>query len=133
MITLQISQQEWETATAHWHDLSTMDAIKNDTNLKKIEFLNQSVFNKDKIVDEKQLNVNVPSVSKMTELMNEIEQEIDAAKTTMSFSFGMHGDVDDTKDTTADMLNDKENKVLKEFVSKPVKLCCLFFFLLFAC
>ena len=122
MIILQISQQEWETATTHWRDLSTMDTIKNDVNLKKIEFLNQSVFNKDKIVDEKQLNINVPSVTKMTELMNEIEKEIDATKTTMSFSFGgvMDDDVDDTKDIKADMLNDKENKVLKQFVSKPV-------------
>ena len=125
MITLQISQQEWETATTHWHDLSSIDAMKNDINSKKIEFLNQNVFNKNKIVYEKQLNVDVPSVTKMTEIMNEIEREIDLAKTTMSFSSNgmMKNDVDDTKDTKPEMLNDKENKVLKQFVSKPVKFC----------
>ena len=119
MIILHIQRQEWETATTYWNDLSNVDGLKNDVNLNKIEFLSQNVFNKDKILDSK---INVPSVTKMTELMNEIEKEIDSAKTTISGSFGgmMDFDVDDTKNSTKEMLNKKENKVLKQFVTKPV-------------
>ena len=66
--------------------------------------------------------LDVPSVRAMTQLINEIENDIDAAKTTFSISFGgfMDNDVDDTKNTTTAMLNHKENEGLKEFVTNPV-------------
>ena len=124
MITLQLPQQEWETATTYCHDLSNNDKVtKDDTLFKKIKFLNESIFNKNKIVENGQLNLNVPSVGAMTQLMNEIENDIEAAKTTFSLggsSDMMRNDVDDTKDSGKEILDQKENKKLKEFVCKPV-------------
>ena len=123
MITLQIPRKEWETATKYWLDLSNNDKIKNDDNSEKIEFLNKSIFNNDKVLESNdEVKLDVPSVTAMTQLMNEIENDIDAAKTTFSMSFGgfMANDVDDTKNTTTAMLNQKENEGLKQFVTNPV-------------
>ena len=123
MITLQIPHKEWETATKYWLDLSNNDKIKNHDTLEKIEFLNKNIFNNDKVIEKSdEAKLDVPSVTAMTQLMNEIESDIDAAKTTFSMSFGgfMDNDVDDTKNTTAAMLNQKENEGLKEFVTNPV-------------
>ena len=123
MITLQITRQEWETATKYWLDLSNNDKIKNDDNSKKIEFLNKSIFNKKKVIESNdEAKVDVPSVTALTQLMNEIENDVGVAKTTFSMSFGGFAatDVGDTEDTTTAMLNHKENAGLKEFMTDPV-------------
>ena len=119
MITLNIAQSDWETATKYWSALSTNKNIKKEDTLKQIDFLNDKIFNNESKMNEVELT-RIPSVSTMTQLMNEIESEIDAASTVITFSSVVDTDVDDTKDTTKDMLNAKENKTLKEFVSKPV-------------
>ena len=123
MITLQIPREEWETATKYWLDLLSSDKIKNGDNSKKIEFLSKNIFNNNRVIETNdEAKLDVPSVRAMTQLMNEIENDIDAAKTTFSISFGgfMDNDVDDTKNTTTAMLNHKENEGLKEFVTNPV-------------
>ena len=124
MITLQLLQQEWETATSYCKDLSNNDKVKKDETLfKKIKFLNENIFNKNEIIESGQLNLNVPSVGAMTQLMNEIENDIESAKTTFSLGWSsdvMRNDVDDTKDGGKEILDQKENQKLKEFVCKPV-------------
>ena len=122
MITLQIPKKEWKTATKYWLDLSSNDKIKHADNSEKIDFLTKNIFNNDKVIQSNdEAKLDVPSVTTMTQLMNEIENDIDAAKTTFSMSFGfLDDDVDDTKDTTAAMLNQKENEGLKKFVTDPV-------------
>ena len=123
MITLQVPQKDWETAVKYWSTLSSNDKANDEVTTKQIDFLNKTIFNNEKIqVTSSQ--VDVPSIGAMTELMNEIEQDIDAAKTTWGFSMGgfLENDVDDAKDTTKEMLNKKENERVKQFVARPVKL-----------
>ena len=122
MITLQVPQEEWETALTYWHELANDDKVKHDGNLKKIEFLNQTIFNNDKIAgNSSNTNVDVPSVTAITDLMNEIESEIGNSQTKLSSPFGRAINDDDIKDSAQEILNKKENITLKEFVSKPVK------------
>ena len=137
MITLQVLQKDWETAVKYWSALSLNDKTKDEITTKQIDFLNKIIFKNEKIlIHTTSSQVDVPSIGAMTELMNEIEQDIDAAKTTWGFSFGgfLENDVDDTKDTTKEILNKKENERLKQFVCRPVKLTgpplCYFVFLL---
>ena len=118
MITIQLRETDWEVARKHWKEL-TVDAAKHETNLSKIAFVNDKIFDatvfKHDETHENTLNT-IPSVSTMAQILIEIDNETDGR---LKFS----GQVDDTfANDTSKMLNEKENQVLKDFISKPVKI-----------
>ena len=103
MITLQIPQETWDTAKEYWCEITKNKAIKSESSMIKFNFLDKEIFKNEKI---ETFNLDtIPSVAIMTELLNEIEDDIEAAKT---------GGVMDE-----DAVHTKENLQLTEYVCGP--------------
>lgn len=110
MISFQLSSKDWTVAKQYWSKLKTQ-IFTTGNNEKEVEFIDKIVFegnpiqqNEEKVDIELSL-VNVPSITTVTELMDEIDNETKAT----------------TKETyISNSINTEITPTIKQFISKPV-------------
>ena len=91
MLKLHVSQSDWSLAKKYWHDLGKHLNRPDDT--KKVDFLNRTIFESAGLnglhsqssttgsADEKDRTLtNIPSIGTMSEIMNEIDNELETTE-----------------------------------------------------
>ena len=114
MISLRISEPDWVSAKNHWKFVK--QHLTNAAAIKKANFINDCIFEAATfdVEESSAATVPVPSVKKMSEIMNEIDHELtndDDSKISNSAP-ALHG-------TTEDVLSVHQS--IKKFIGAPVE------------
>ena len=114
MLTIHVSQDDWAIAKKYWSQL-TLNNIFNDDS-SKIDFLNKHIFSSTGVTSNESVGDIIPSVTTISELMNEIENE---TKSNGNGSGSAQRDeIEDDEEIS--MINKQENQIMKQFIQKPV-------------
>ena len=89
MVTVQLSDDDWSLVIKYWQDLQKH--LNHPDDLKKINFLNRIIFKSTDVNishsqttagivtadDKDRTNISAISIAKMSEIMNEIDNELE--------------------------------------------------------
>ena len=115
MLNIQVSQSDWAIAKKYWHDLGKHLNQPDDT--KKVDFLNHIFFESAGLnkyhsqssttpaADDKDSTTNIPSITTMSEIMNEIDNELEKT---------------DLKIHDSQTTDFKMDETIKAFIVEPV-------------
>ena len=121
MLSIHVSEANWATSKEYWSHL-TRNNLFNKDDSSKIEFLSNHIFSSVGIVDSGDHVANIPSVTTISELMNEIENE---TKSNLNVNGNASGVANISKNEVEDnpeisMINKQENQTMRRFIQKPV-------------
>ena len=116
MLSIHVSQHDWVIAKEYWSQLTLNNAFNDDSS--KIDFLNKHIFSSGSITSTESVGDIIPSVTTISELMNEIENETKSNVDRSGNGVTKKDEIEENAEIS--MINRQENQTMKQFMQKPV-------------